>query len=424
MVGIGGIGMSALAQLYHVRGHEVSGSDRSESPVTELLSGQGIAVSIGHNTKNVPETCDLLVYSEAIPQDNIERATARERGVRELYFQEALGEATEKGTSIVVSGTHGKTTTTAMLAKVLIEAGKQPTVICGSLMSEYGSNFVAGSDDLFVIEGCEYKRHFLQLHPNIFVITNIEYDHTDYYRDLEDLQAAFGEVARSVPDEGIIVVDSLDANVRSALKHVHASVVSYTGTVVPELVVPGEFNKANARAAKAAALALDASLNAENIDASLGAFTGTWRRFEYKGTTEGGASVYDDYAHHPTAIKATLEMARNEFPDKRLVVAFHPHLYSRTRDLMEGFVEALSLADEVILAPIYPAREDPIPGVTSGAIAAKLTERGIPASAYANLDEVEQVLVSRDSGPDTGSILITMGAGDIFQVADKLTQEQ
>lgn len=423
MIGIGGIGMSALAQLYHVRGYEVTGSDRSESPVTDLLVGQGMQVHIGHNTDNLPEACDLVVHSDAIPEDNPERVLTRERGIRDISYFEALGEATAEGISIVVSGTHGKTTTTAMLAKILIEAGKMPTVICGSIMSEYGSNFVAGKDDLYVIEGCEYKRHFTKLHPGIFVITNIEYDHTDYYKDLADLQAAFHDVAKAVPETGTIVVNSLDPNVLPAIHRVHSNVVSYAGVNVPALTVPGGFNEDNARAAKAAVLTLDPKLDEAAVDDSLAAFRGTWRRFEYKGTTQTGTNVYDDYAHHPTAIKATLEMARVEFPDKKLVVAFHPHLYTRTRDLFGGFVESLALADHVLLAPIYPAREDPIPGVTSEALAEKISAHGTPATAYTSLDTLETALrgdSTHSSLLTAHSVLITMGAGDIYRVADSL----
>lgn len=421
MIGIGGIGMSALAQLYHVRGYEVTGSDRSESPTTALLSGQGIPVHIGQDAKHVPDVCDLVVYSDAIPEDNVERVRAREQGITEQSYYTALGEATKEGTSIVVSGTHGKTTTTAMLAKVLIEAGKRPTVLCGSLMSEYGSNFVAGRDDLYVIEGCEYKRHFTKLHPTIFVITNIEYDHTDYYKDLPDMQSAFKEGVALLPESGTIVTNPTDTTIHSVLEGSRRRVVSYLDVTVPKLTVPGTFNTHNARAAKAAALALDPALDEASIDTSLVAFRGTWRRFEYKGKTKEDALVYDDYAHHPTAIRATLDMARAEFPDKKIIVAFHPHLYSRTRDLMDGFVEALALADEVLLAPIYPAREEPIEGVTSEVLAEKISARGTPAIAFTSLDEVEHAL--RVSSPFSllpSTLLLTMGAGDIYQVAEKI----
>lgn len=420
-VGIGGIGMSALAQLFYERACHVTGSDRSESPVTEMLAEKGITVLIGHNADHVPHGCDLLVYSDAIPEDNEERAVARERGIREQSYFEALGDATADGLSIVISGTHGKTTTTAMVAKMLIEAGKKPTVICGSLMSEYGSNFLAGSPDLFVIEGCEYRRHFTKLHPRVLVITNIELDHTDYFRDLSDLQAAFSEATHAVPEHGAIVVDPTSETIRPTLHRVKARVVPYPSMSVPTLKVPGPFNRANAQAAKTAALALFPELDTATLDRSLENFSGTWRRFEYKGITKEGAVVYDDYAHHPTAIRATLLMAREQFPDKRILVAFHPHLYSRTRDFMDAFASALALADEVFLAPIYPARETPIAGVTSDLLAEKIHTLGTAARALDSLPAMGAYFLSQQTtlGPET--VLITMGAGNIYQVADTLT---
>ncbi len=421
MVGVGGVGMSALAQLYVTRGVIVTGSDRADSLVTRLLGEKGVQVVIGHDAQNVPSDVDLLVYSDAIPEDNRERVRARELGIQEQSYYDALGEATRRGVSIVVSGTHGKTTTTAMLAKLLLDAGKQPTILCGSLMSEYGTNYVAGRDDLYVIEGCEYRRHFLKLHPHIFVITNIEHDHTDYYRDLAEVQSAFSEGVALVPENGAIVTNTDDMAVRAVLFGFTKRVVPYQHESVPQLRIPGAFNRANAQAAKAAARALDQTLDEAGLDNSLAQFSGTWRRFERKGSTRSGMLVYDDYAHHPTAVRETLEMARAEFPDKKLVVAFHPHLYSRTHDLMDHFVEALALADEVLLAPIYPAREAPIPGVTSEVLAEKLGAVGTRARATRSLDDLEQVLRDPASfAVPERTLLITMGAGDIYRVAERL----
>jgi len=420
LVGIGGIGMSALAQLYHVRGYAVSGSDRSRSPVTELLERVGIALHIGHDAAHVPAATELLVYSDAVPAENPERARARERGIPERSYFAALGEATAAGVSIVVSGTHGKTTTTAMLAKILIDAGKQPTVIAGSILTEQGSNFVAGKPDLFVIEGCEYRRHFLHLNPFVLTVNNIELDHTDYFRDLHDLEGAFGEMVRKVPSAGFVVADTASVAVRAALEGARATVVPYQDTSVPALAVPGAFNRANARTAKAAARALFPELAEDAVDRSLTAFRGTWRRFECKGRTSGGALVYDDYAHHPSAVRGTIEAARAEFPGAHLLVAFHPHLFSRTRDFMDEFAAALALADQVALAPIYAAREAPMPGVTSEALAAKVRSLGTSAAAYDSLDALRSVL-SRDPALHTQEgLLLTMGAGDIYTVADSL----
>lgn len=419
MVGIGGIGMSALAQLYVHAGYVVSGSDRADSPIIALLHGKGVSVTLDQAHAAVPEQCDLLVYSDAVPNDNPERMQARERSVRECSYFFALGEVTQTGKTIVVSGTHGKTTTTAMLAKVLVDAGIDPTVICGSIMSEFGSNFRAGRPDLFVVEGCEYMRHFLKLHPTIAVVTNIEFDHTDYYKDVADMQEAFGAFIAKVPQGGAVVANTELPTVRSVLHHTKARVAPYQETTVPALKVPGVFNEENARAAKAAAYALDPELSEETIDVALASFAGTWRRFEYKGITKGGAMVYDDYAHHPTAVAGTITAARETFPDKRIVVAFHPHLYTRTRDFMEEFADALAGADEVLLAPIYAAREEPIDGITSEVLAEKVVARGTPAQAFGSLGEIEMYLTTSYQLQAT-SLLVTMGAGDIYTVADAL----
>lgn len=427
MVGIGGIGMSALAQLYQVRGAVVRGSDRAESPVTDLLTRKSIEVLIGHDANNVQRDTTLLVYSDAVPIDNPERVTAREQGIRELSYFEALGEATREGTSIVVSGTHGKTTTTAMLAKILIDTGRQPTVIAGSILAEQGSNFIAGRPDLFIIEGCEYRRHFLYLHPSILVVTNIELDHTDYYTDLEDMQSAFSEVIRRMPEQGTIITNTDAINIKPVLDEVVLRKVPYQHVVVPSLKVPGTFNEENAQSAKAAAYAYDPELHEADVDKALADFKGTWRRFEYKGVTAGGAMVYDDYAHHPTAVHGTLIAMRKQFPDLRIIVAFHPHLYSRTRDFMDDFAESLALADEVLLAPIYAAREAPIAGVTSDVLAEKITALGTTARAFASLEEIENYLVTTPTPPAGGLrpnvLILTMGAGDIYRVADALVAQ-
>jgi UDP-N-acetylmuramate--alanine ligase len=420
MVGIGGIGMSALAQLYASKGIHVSGSDRGESPVIDLLRSRGSEVFKGHDATHMPTETSLVVYSDAVPADNPERVVARERGIRELSYFSALGEATQEGTSIVVSGTHGKTTTTAMLAKILIDTGRNPTVVAGSILSEHGSNFIAGRPDLFVIEGCEYRRHFLELHPTVLVITNIELDHTDYFKDLTDIQNAFREVIARVPQQGAIVTNTDSTTIRSVIADVSVKKVPYQEVQAPTLLAPGVFNTQNAQAAKAAAYAVDPDLHEADVDRALAGFTGTWRRFEYKGVTKEGAVVYDDYAHHPTAVGETLRMIRKEFPDKRILIIFHPHLYSRTRDFMNEFAEALAEADEVVLAPIYAAREAPIEGITSNVLAEKITALGTPAHAFTSLKEIEEHLLSPTSNLKPQTLLLTMGAGDVYMVADAL----
>lgn len=416
-VGIGGIGMSALAQLYLSKGAHVSGSDRGESDVTRLLESKGITVYRGQKKEQVPKDATLVVYSDAVPEDNEERMQARTFGIRERSYFEALGEATKNGHSIVISGTHGKTSTTAMIAKILIDAGERPTVIAGSILKEHGSNFVEGRDDLFVIEGCEYRRHFLHLHPTILVITNIELDHTDYYKDLVDMQDAFQSVIALLPEEGALVTDTGSESIIPLIAALEKKIVSFQDVSVPILLVPGEFNKKNAQAAKSAVLAY-ADIKETQIDTSLADFRGTWRRFEYKGVTKNGAVVYDDYAHHPTAVEGTINMVRREFPEKKLTVIFHPHLYSRTKSFFNEFASSLALADETILLPIYAAREQPDPSVASEALVRSICEKGGNAHYAKDFETAKTLLFEK--GTDT--LILTMGAGDVYLLGEEIIE--
>ena len=443
MVGIGGIGMSALAQLLVHQGKNVSGSDREESPVTAMLTDVNIKIWIGHDQCHIPADTELLIYSDAVWSDNVERMRAKEIRIPEMSYFEALGDVSKSARTIAVSGTHGKTTTTGMLAKILQHTGKEPTSIIGSIVRDFGlnrpyravgrpyarhasvlgSNFLAGSADLLVVEACEYKNHLLKLSPEILVITNIELDHTDYFPNIEALQKTFRIAAHKVPHNGFIITDPAGPNIADVLVGASAHIVDYTKESVPKLSQIGEFNLENARAAKAAARAAFPDLNEKTIDEALSSFKGSWRRFEYKGETRNGALVYDDYAHHPTAIRKTIEAARKKFPDKKIVIAFHPHLYSRTRDLMDDFAKALSLADEVVLAPIYAARENPVPGVSSEALAEKVAAVGTSARAFASPHDVYLYFTTTNCKLLTNNyLIITMGAGDIYKVAEQLIE--
>jgi len=436
-VGIGGIGMSALAQLFQHQGKNVSGSDREDSPTTALLAKKGIKVclpagqvGIGHEQCTIPTDTELLVYSDAVPLDNVERARAREMNIPQVSYFEALGEVSASMRTIAVSGTHGKTTTTGMLATILKVAGKEPTAIVGSIVRDFsnslpdsrigGSNFLSGKSNIFVVEACEYKEHLLELSQEILVITNIELDHTDFFPSLSALQNTFRKAVERVPKNGVIVANPSDPIVAAVLTSAKAPIIDYTTQTVPELQLLGEFNAMNARAAKAAARAAFPHLQEEYTDRALLNFKGSWRRFEYKGETPQGALVYDDYAHHPTAVAKTIEVVREKFPENKIVIAFHPHLYSRTRDFMDGFARALSLADEVILAPIYAARESPVEGITSDVLAGKITELGTPATAFASLSEVRDALLATSYKLQTKGLIITMGAGDIYKVAEQI----
>lgn len=400
MIGIGGIGMSALAQFYLKRGDYVSGSDRDKGPTTEMLEKLGIEISYGQRVAKVPENTDLVIYSDAIPESHIERAQAREFRKNQKSLFEAEGVISKDMTTIAVAGTHGKTTTTAMLTKILVDAGKSPTAIIGSIVKDFGSNFVSGNSKLFVIEACEYRDHLLQLHPKILVVTNIEWDHTDWFKSERDMRETFQKAIDALPKDGALI----DASV-------------YQSEPAYELQLIGEFNKNNARAAAAAAKAAFPDITTEQIAQSLKTFQGTWRRFEYKGKTKSGALVYDDYAHHPGAIRATLLAIRDRFPDKKITVLFHPHLYSRTRDLFSGFVNELARADTVLLLPIYPAREEPVPGVTSEALVEELRKKMKNVEAVETFEKAEEVLMLLGEA----NLILTMGAGDVYKVADRIT---
>jgi UDP-N-acetylmuramate--alanine ligase len=409
--------MSALAQLMADHGAAVSGSDREASPVTEMLERKGIAVVIGQKAENVPADAGVLVYSEAVPAENPERAEAAKRGLKQLSYFQMLGEVSAGKKTVAVAGTNGKTTTTGMLAKVLADAGASPTAVVGSIVQDFGSNYLHGDSDLFVVEACEYKRDFLTLSPSVLVITNLEWDHTDYYASLADVQAAFRALAEKVPADGAIVTDPSNPHIAPVLAGLSPRIVDYTKEPAYDLRLPGDFNTMNARAAAAAARIAAPSITDDSIATSLAHFHGTWRRFQYKGKTANGADVYDDYAHHPTAIVPTLAALRAKTGGK-VAVAFHPHLYSRTKDLLDDFAVSFKDADRVLIAPIYAAREADDGSVSSALLAERIKGNGVDAAAYPSFGAIQAELAAY--GP--GDAVMTMGAGDIYKVADALAK--
>ena len=395
-IGIGGIGLSALARLLHHEGNKVSGSDLNPSLITEALEREGIRVFTGHNAAHVTPDTDTVIYSVAVSDDNPELRRAHELGIAALTYPQALGEVTRRYKTIAIAGTHGKTTTTAMVARIFQKAGLKPTVILGSLFSEEKTNFIHGEGVYFIVEACEYQRSFLNLHPWILVITNIETEHLDYYRDLADIQSAFDELAAQVLPGGRVIREH-----------------DYAQDEVPPLRVIGEHNRRNAQAALAAARA--AGIAGDTARAALAEFTGTWRRQEYKGKTKHGALVYDDYAHHPTEIKATLAAFRGKFPEERIIAVFQPHLYSRTKQFMNDFAESFGDANKVIIMPIYAAREKNDPGVSGEILAGKIKE----GEFYENTEKLRTLLEKEGSG----TIIIALGAGDIYKLAESLTHD-
>ena len=410
--------MSALAQMLKNDGVEVIGSDREDSPVSELLEKKGIRVIIEQKAENVPEDADIAVYSDAVPPENPERVRATELGIQQLSYFQMLGEVSKNKKTVAVAGTHGKTTTTGMLAKILQDAGESPTAVIGSIVKDFNSNFLHGDSDLFVVEACEYRDHLLELSPQILVITNLEWDHTDYFPSLEVLQETFKKAIEKVPADGAIITDTNNKNITPLLANAKAKVIDYTKEPEYKLRMLGEFNQNNARAAAAAARVAFPTIPDSAVSESLTDFQGTWRRFEYKGKIEKGVDVYDDYAHHPTAIKETLHALRKVKPRGNIFVAFHPHLYSRTRDLLDEFASAFVDADKVFIAPIYAAREVDDGSISSEILSERVRATGVDAVALDSFELIEDAL----NKAEEGDVIITMGAGDIYKVADNLVK--
>jgi UDP-N-acetylmuramate--alanine ligase len=417
-VGIGGIGMSGLARLFLHEGKSVSGSDRSSSVITEALSNEGVTFCESQTASNINEGIDLVVYTEAMSKDHEELVRARELGISTMNYFEALGMVANEYYLIAVAGSHGKTTTTAMLIDIFEEAGLDPTAIVGSLRSKTKSNYRAGKSKYFIVEACEYRRDFLSLTPDILVITNIEHEHVDYYKNLRSVQEAFREFAHQIREGGTLIVNFGGANIAPILEGVTVKLVDY-GKYFDHLLklkVPGMHNALNAAAATAVAETV--GVKPLQCKRALEVFTGTWRRFEYKGEYNG-AKVYDDYGHHPTEIRATLQGARELYPDKRIVVVFQPHTYSRTKELFNDFVTELAKADEIVLAPIYAARETNESGITSHVLAEEIRKINFNTNAYDTFEEIVSVLKTHLTEKD---VVIVMGAGDITKIAGILTK--
>jgi UDP-N-acetylmuramate--alanine ligase len=405
-VGIGGIGLSAIARYFQAQGATVSGSDGSTSRITEDLEHEGMMVYRGHNAAHLPEKLDLVVYTIAVSENNPELLAARARGVTCFSYPEALGVLTKEYTTIAICGTHGKTTTTAMIASALTACGIKPTVIVGSLLASGGTNFIQGNSEYLVVEACEYKRSFLNFHPTHVLVTNIDEDHLDYYKDIEDIHNAFQSFADSIPQHGSLTTHT-NVLLTTVARRVNADTVEANKI---ELSVLGEHNKANAQLV----IALGKTLNLpdEKIREGLKTFKGTWRRLEYRGT-HTGAVLYDDYGHHPTEIQATLQALRERYISGKfkLIAVFQPHLYSRTKLLLDEFAESFLLADSICVLPIYASREFDDGSVSSYDLVEKMPR----AIAMETFDEVKKYL---DKHAHSGSVVLTIGAGDVYRLYD------
>jgi UDP-N-acetylmuramate--alanine ligase len=443
-IGIGGVGMSGLAEFLYAAGYAVSGSDRLSSAITRRLESLGIKIQYDHSPLLV-RVANLVVYSSAIRDDNAEREYARDNKIPMMRRAEMLGELMRMKFSIAVAGTHGKTTTTSLIGQILSDAGWTPTVIVGGILRRYDTNTIAGKGDILVAEADEFDRSFLKMYPSIAVVTNIEEDHLDCYSGIEDIEAAFLQFANLVPFYGALVACADDPRVRELLAGYEKPVVTYgvaqdadymarnitfTGgkTVfsvykkamklgVLELTIPGLHNVKNALAACAAATELGVDFGA--IAKSLLGFGGIKRRFEIIGQ-KAGVTVIDDYAHHPSEIAATLSAAKSA-GYKRVVAVFQPHLYTRTRDFLDGFAQALCAADEFTVTAIYKSREEPIVGVNSLAIVEKAEKLGHKHARY--IENKADIACAIAPLFRAGDAVVVMGAGDINEICGEILTE-
>ena len=443
-VGIGGISMSGLAELLFREGFTVSGSDRNSSDLTRSLEAKGITVHYGESASHITSDISCAVLTSAVKDNNLEFQAIREKGIPWLSRAELLGQLMKNyKISVAVSGTHGKTTTSSMISEILLHAGTDPTLSIGGMLKSIGGNIRIGGSEFFVAEACEYTNSFLSLSPTIGVILNIEEDHLDFFKDLGHIRRSFRQFAELISPEGCLIINADIPNYDEISNGLPCKVITYSmgnvsadyypeqisfdelgrpsfvlhgpdiGAASFRLQVPGLHNVSNALASIALAdcLSIERSKTAE----ALAAFSGTARRFEHKGSV-GGVTIIDDYAHHPTEITATLSAAK-KYPHKTLWCVFQPHTYSRTKTLLKDFARALSLADKVVLADIFAARETDSLGISSENLRDENIALGHDCYYFPSFDEIENFLLENCIN---GDLLITMGAGDVLKIGESL----
>ena len=442
-IGIGGISMSGLAEILLKEDFRISGSDNKESALTDHLTNLGATIFYGQKASNIISGIDVVVYTAAIHDDNEEYQEAVNQGLPMLSRAELLGQLmTNYNTSVAVAGTHGKTTTTSMLSHILLSGEKDPTISVGGILKAIGGNIRVGGPEVFVTEACEYTNSFLHFFPKIGIILNIDADHLDFFKDLDDIRRSFCKFAGLIPANGTLIINGEIPNLSEITDGLECRIITYgndpafdysaarishdeLGEASFDLVrhgetidrislsVSGDHNVSNALASIAAADLLDVSLAA--MKDGLKDFHGTDRRFEYKGEVHG-ITVIDDYAHHPTEINASLTAARN-YPHREIWCIFQPHTYTRTKMLFQEFVDALSHTDHIILAEIYAARETDTLGISSKDIADALNRRGCDAYYFPTFNEIQDFCMEKCQ---KGDLLITMGAGDVVNIGEAL----
>lgn len=443
-IGIGGISMSGLAEILLSRGFTVSGSDWHRSELTDHLEKGGAIIYEGQTAEHITADIQAIIYTAAVHPDNAEYAQAVRLGIPMLSRAQLVGELMRNyRRAVAIAGTHGKTTTTSMLSEILLYAKEDPTISVGGILPTIGGNVRIGFSDCMVLEACEYTNSFLEFYPTMAVILNVRPDHLDFFKDIDDIRHSFRRFAELVPADGTVIIDTGIERYEELLEGLTCRIVTvghggdyqagdisydeeddaeftvYTKAGEAEPVglhVPGAHNVENALAAIAAAREL--SVSWDDIRGGLAHFTGTDRRFQKKGQFHG-VTVVDDYAHHPDEIRATLTAARDMHYTKVWCV-FQPHTYSRTKALFDQFAEALALADEVVLADIYAARETDTLGMSSAMLAERIRELGVPAHYVGDFENIEKFLFTHCLHDE---LLITMGAGDVVKIGEKLVKE-
>ena len=442
-IGIGGISMSGLAEILLDEGFTISGSDSKESDLTKHLEAKGISVFYGQKASNIIPGIDLIVYTAAIHEDNPEFAQAKAQGLPMLSRAELLGQIMDNyELSIAVAGTHGKTTTTSMISQILLEAKTDPTITVGGILEAINGNLRVGESEVFISEACEYTNSFLNFRPKYSIILNVEAEHLDFFKDLDDIRKSFHKFAANTLADGATIINGEIDNYTEIVKGLPQRIITYglnssydyyaenitydekacaifsvmhDGQKIMDvhLNVPGKHNVSNSLAAIALCDIMD--IPNEAVISGLLKFGGANRRFQYKGKIDG-ITIIDDYAHHPTEIKATLTAAAN-YPHERLVLVFQPHTYSRTKAFLDDFAEVLSMADVVVLADIYAAREQNTYGVSSKDILNLLKKKGTEAYYLPSFEEIEKFLLKNCIN---GDLLITMGAGNVVEIGEAL----
>ena len=442
-MGIGGISMSGLAEVLLERGFTITGSDMKASPITKKLESHGASIIYGQKAENITDDIDLVVYTAAIRPDNEEYQAVIAKNIPHMDRAELLGQMMNNyQNAIAVSGTHGKTTTTSMLSLIMLEGNCDPTISVGGILKDIDGNIRVGRSENFITEACEYTNSFLKFNPRIEIILNVEADHLDFFKDLDDIRHSFRLFSEKLDENGVLIINSDIPNVDYFSENHSCKVITYgfnendhftaknitfndmacgnydlyvNGEMVDHisLSVTGMHNVSNSLSVIAAAFELGISI--EDIKAGLLKFKGTDRRFEYKGEVNG-ITIIDDYAHHPTEIEATLTAAKN-YPHNKVWCIFQPHTYTRTKSLLHEFAESLIHADHVILADIYAAREADPGDIHSRDLQAEIQKLGTHADYFPSFAEIEAFLLGNC---ETGDLVITMGAGDIVTVGEDL----